>query len=335
MTLLSGALRTLPEDFQVTEILGFAPSGSGEHLWVRLRKTGWNTQDVALVLAKSARLPLRSVGFSGLKDRQAITEQWFSLHLPGKPDPALENLPSGIEILERVRHGRKLNRGTHRANRFEIRVRELAGDDSALESTLLRIQVEGVPNFFGEQRFGIDDNNVKRGLAWLSGEGEAPRKTQTRSFWLSAVRSYLFNLVLQQRVQDATWNRVISGDILQPDGKRGLFYADEDEQSAARVAAGEVHPTAPLPGKSPMALSGEAAVLEQRILQPYQGVIAGLEREAVDAMRRATRLPVQDFSWQRQQDQLVLNMTLPSGAFATAVLGNFLQWRFAPLPNEE
>jgi tRNA pseudouridine13 synthase len=321
-----GKLRVSPQDFQVREMLGFTPGGGGEHLWLHLRKTGWNTMDLALALAKLAGLPVRLVGYSGLKDRQAVTEQWFSLHLPGKADPDLSLLPAGVELLEVVRHHRKLNRGTHRSNAFRIVVRDLDGDIDALPAHFERIRQRGVPNYFGEQRFGRDDNNYRRAVQWLDGQGEAPRKPALRSLWLSAARSRLFNEVLAERERRGVWDQLLEGDVLQPEASRGLFLAADEPNAVARLAAGEVHPTAPLPGAGGMASSAACAALEAEVLAPYQALIDGLAREGVEASRRATRLPVTDFSWQRDGTTLTLSFSLPAGAFATTVLATFLDW---------
>ena len=320
----SGCIRACVEDFQVEEVLGFEPDAGGEHLWLWVEKRGWNTQDVATWLAKTAGLPLRAVGFSGLKDRRALTWQWFSLHLPGKPDPALDELPEGLRILRQHRHARKLNRGTHRRNRFVLNVSQLQGDRDALAVRLEKIRASGVPNYFGLQRFGRESRNVERAVAWLCADGEAPRKQATRSMWLSALRSELFNRVLALRVREDCWDKVLPGDILQPEGSRGLFAADDDEHSAARVASGEVHPTAPLPGAGGLSPSGASLALEQRALAGCADWIAGLAHFGVDAARRATRLPVTDMSWQLQDQSLQLGFSLPAGAFATAVLAEIM-----------
>ena len=321
-----GRLRARPEDFRVEEVLGFEPGQGGEHLWVELEKTGWNTADVALQLARAASLPVRAVGFSGLKDRHAVTRQWFSLHLPGRADPELSALPSGIRVLNRVRHGRKLNRGTHRGNRFSITVRELQGEAGLIRQALEQIRRDGVPNYFGEQRFGRDDNNVRRALEWLRAGGAAPRKPALRSLWLSALRSRLFNEVLAERERRGVWNRVLPGDLLQPDGSRGLFRADDDPAAEHRVASGDVHPTAPLPGRGGLQPEGEAAALEAQVLAPWQDVVAALAAEGVEAARRSTRLPVQDLHWQQQDQTLTMHFLLPAGAFATSVLATFMDW---------
>lgn len=313
-----GLLRARPEDFRVTEIMTVSPEGEGEHLWLEIEKTGWNTEDVALWLAKQAGIHRLAVGYSGLKDRRAVTRQWFSLHLPGKPDPRFDAVP-GLSIRQAVRHRRKLNRGTHRGNRFYILLREFDADADALERVLAAIGREGVPNYFGEQRFGRAGANWSRGAAWLRG-GEAPRKRTLRNFWLSAVRAGLFNAVLAERVRAGFWHRSLPGDLLQPAASRGLFHADDDPDAAERVARGEVHPTAPLPGAGGMASSAACAALEQRILAPHAALVTGLGEQGLAAARRATRLTVEGLQWHREKATLGLEFQLVTGAFATTVL---------------
>ena len=324
-----GVLKARPDDFYVAEQMHVTPEGQGEHLWLEIEKTGWNTEDVAMLLAKQARVHRLSVGYSGLKDKHAVTRQWFSLHLPGKDDPEFD-WPEGLTVLQAGRHRRKLNRGTHRANDFRLRVTAFQGDREALETQLHTIMAEGVPNYFGEQRFGRGAGNLVRGTEWLLG-GEAPRKNALRGMWLSAVRSNLFNQVLAERVRRDCWNRVLAGDILQPEGSRGLFMADDDCDAVERVASGEVHPTAPLPGLPGMASSGPCNKLEQQILAPHAPVIEGLRQIKVEEARRSTRLPVRDLQWvwhtdpeREGEDCLELAFTLPTGAFATTVMAELI-----------
>src|SRR5699024_3980995 len=288
----------------------------------------------AQVLAKAAGLPLRAVGFSGLKDRQAVTERWFSLHLPGMDDPSLRELPEGIAVLEQVRHGRKLNRGTHIANHFVLHARQVQGDAQAAVQRLLQMQQQGVPNYFGEQRFGRARQNVARATAWLlPEEGQRPKEPnrKMRGLWLSAVRSELFNLVLAERVRQGNWNQLLAGDVLQPLASRGLFSADEDTTSAARIAAGEVHPTGPLVGADGMQPTGLCAALENSVLAPQQALIAALAAQTVTAARRGLRLLVAWFAWQQLNDNgWRICMTLPTGAFATTVLAELGEWQTPP-----
>jgi len=327
--LVEGWMRTEPEDFVVREQLSFVPGEGGEHLWLRVQKRLWNTMDVAQWLAKHAKLPLRAVGFSGLKDRRAVTEQWFSLHLPGKADPDFSQLPEGLLILEQVRHSRKLNRGTHIANEFTLQLRQLSGAVEALPQRLAAIAHQGVPNYFGEQRFGRGGQNFPRAQAWLLGTGEAPRKAATRSMWLSAVRSELFNQVLAARVQAGNWNQLIDGDVLQPEGSRGLFLSIDDEHGAERLCNKEVNPTGPLVGTGGLAPVADSAVFEEQILAPHQSLIQALCELKMEAQRRSLRLVVPQLEWQLHEDTLMIVMQLPKGAFATTVLAELGDWQTA------
>lgn len=319
-------LRVAPADFRVDEIMTVEPDGEGEHLWVEIEKTEWNTEDVALWLAQQAGIHRLAVGYGGLKDRRAVARQWFSLHLPGKPDPDFERA-EGLLIHRAVRHRRKLNRGTHRGNAFRLRLREVVADRDHLEAILTAVAGQGVPNYFGEQRFGRDGANWSRGRAWLLG-GDAPRKRTLRNFWLSAVRSGLFNAVLAERVRRGVWHRLLDGDLLQPDGSRGLFAAADDPTAAARVMAGEVHPTAPLPGRPGMASSAACRRLEDDVLAVGEPLIGALAALGLESERRATRLPVTALEWQWSGgDTLELALRLPTGAFATSVLAELLVTR--------
>lgn len=322
----SGVIKAAPEDFRVTEELGFTPNAGGEHLWLNIEKSGWNTEDVAVWLAKAAGIHRLSVGYSGLKDKHAITSQWFSLQLPGKPDPDFD-WPVGLRCLKASRHSRKLNRGTHRSNYFQLRVTDLTVDAELLAARLAAVVEHGVPNYVGAQRMGRGGSNLDNAHAWLGGIGEAPRKRTLRSLWLSAMRSHLFNQVLAERVRLGVWGSLLDGDILQPVGSRGLFYAADEPLADARLAAGEVHPTAPMPGAGGMQASGACAELETRLLAPFAAQIDGLAREDVDGVRRATRLLVSKLQWQLHDNTLELCFRLPTGAFATTVLAELIDQR--------
>ncbi|HHQ14875.1 MAG TPA: tRNA pseudouridine(13) synthase TruD, partial [Chromatiales bacterium] len=182
----TGIMRSRPEDFQVIEQLPFEPSGEGEHLFVQVRKTGQNTRWVAKRLADAAGIDYRATGYAGLKDRRAVAEQWFSLHLPGQNDPVLPEIPD-VEVLQQIRHGNKLRTGALAGNRFKLVLRDCNGDRNAIVERLERISAQGAPNYFGPQRFGRDARN----LELLNVEGRVGR--EARSFGLSALRSALFN----------------------------------------------------------------------------------------------------------------------------------------------
>lgn len=318
----TGQLRAEPEDFVVRERPICEPDGAGEHVWLWVRKRNANTEWVARQLARFAGVTPREVSYAGLKDRRAVTEQAFSVQLPGKADPDWTSARiEGVEILRAARHSRKLKRGALRGNAFEIRIRALTAERVALESRLQAIAARGMPNYFGEQRFGRDGGNLAAALAMLRGEGPRVQKHE-RGLYLSAARSFLFNQVLAARVRDGSWECAVPGDALQLDGRRAWFVAEQiDAETEARVRMLDVHPTGPLWGRGEPAPRADAHALEATCLGEYRDVCAGLERAGLEQDRRALRVRVQDLAWTWEEaDRLVLRFALPSGSYATALL---------------
>jgi tRNA pseudouridine13 synthase len=321
-----GRLRVVPEDFQVSEIPLLEPEGSGEHVWLLVRKRLQNTADVAAVLARCAGVPLRDVSYAGLKDRQAVTEQWFSVHLPGSAAPVWSTLDSpGVSILRAARHGRKLRRGALRGNRFRISVRDLVADPTLLRQRLETITAEGVPNYFGEQRFGRDGSNL-RAAERLFRNPRLRLSRHQRGLALSAARSLLFNGVLSRRVSEGSWNRALPGDVLQLQGSHSYFVAAAvDAELQRRLADHDVHPTGPLHGRGTPPVEGEPLALETAVLAGYPDWLAGLEAAGLKQERRALRLTMDDLEWRQPAvDVLCLEFSLPAGAYATSVLREFL-----------
>lgn len=322
-------LRAEPEDFCVDEIQGFEPSGEGEHVFLHIRKRNQNTAWVAGLLAKAVGLREDAVSYAGLKDRRAVTTQWFSVHIPNRHLPDFSSVwNEDIELLAQTWNARKLKRGAHQGNRFGILLRDVMGDRAALEMRLVHIAQAGVPNYVGPQRFGHDNANLAAGEAVLAGK---PRRhlNNRDSITLSALRSAFFNAVLGQRVATESWNTMLPGDVLMLDG-RGSFFRPEpgDDALPARLAALELHATGPMPGRGEPAVSAEVQDLEQGVLAPAADLLAGLSRFGVDAQRRALRLKVTDLTWAwRDDSSLHLSFALPSGAFATSVLRELVQLR--------
>lgn len=321
-----------PQDFQVDEVLGFELSGSGEHLWVQVRKTGINTADVVRRLANAAGITPRHIGFAGLKDRQGVCRQWLSLHLPGwRADDLAAALqpghvwPDGALAVEQASwNHRKLKRGSHRANAFRIRLYANAAFDAdqqrQLEHRLTLIGEQGVPNYFGAQRFGFDNLGKARQL--FSGQPQRLGRNE-RSLVLSAARSALFNAVLAQRVTDGSWCRYIDGDVLNLAGTGSVFVAEPDDPEVAeRVNSGDVHPTGPLWGRGDRLIRGRARALEDAVLADWQLFCQGLEQAGLEQQRRSLRLPVQALHYRFFPDAtgLELTFTLSTGSYATAVL---------------
>jgi tRNA pseudouridine13 synthase len=313
-------IRLSCEDFQVTELLGFEPQGDGEHDYLWIEKEGQNTVWVAGLLAKFAGIRESDVGFSGLKDRHAVTRQWFSVRRPGGIKPDWNGFGAqGVRILETARHGRKLRRGAHRANRFRIVLRELPGQSPALAAKLALIREQGVPNYFGEQRFGHEARNLRLAEKLFAGR-RLPRNQ--RSIALSAARSYLFNLLLAQRVCDDTWNRLLPGDLANLDGSGSVFAVDAvDDELAARADRLDLHPTGPLWGSDGTQVSGDVASLEQSVIDRHAELARGLESQRVEQSRRALRVRAAELTWHVADERtLSLEFTLGRGSFATALL---------------
>jgi tRNA pseudouridine13 synthase len=318
----SAVLRAVAEDFAVDEILGFPPNGEGEHVFLQIRKRNQNTAWVAEQLAKAVGLRADAVSYAGLKDRRAITTQWFSVHLPGKSLPDLSAFwNEDIQLVTQTLNQRKLKRGAHQGNRFVITLRELEGDRDAVDTRLQRIALRGVPNYFGPQRFGHDNGNLLAGEALLQ---QKPRRrlNHRESLALSAVRSAFFNRVLGERITQKNWNTMVAGDVLALDG-RGSFFRPEagDNALTARLDALELHPTGPLVGAGIAAVSEEVAALEQTVLADGADLCAAVAQFGADSQRRALRLRAADLKWEWLDDSsLRLAFALPSGAFATSVL---------------
>lgn len=317
----TAVLKHTAEDFQVNEVLDIPLSGSGEHLWLWVEKRNLNTEDAARRIARAAGVPAKAISYAGLKDRQALTRQWFSLHLPGKADPDLAAAEGDdLRILQRTRHSRKLQRGAHAANGFVIRLTALDGERAALEARLRQIAEGGVPNYFGVQRFGFDGGNLHEARHWAE-RRTLPEQRNRRSRVLSAARSYLFNQALAARVADGSWNRAQPGDLLAFTDSRSFFPAGEAECADPRLAALDLHPTGPLFGAGALECGG-ATLSSEQALQAREAVLvnwlaeAGLEQE-----RRVLRLPIAGLAWHYPAtDILQLEFVLPSGCFATAVV---------------
>lgn len=319
-----GRLRARDEDFVVAEELGFAPTGSGEHLFLKVRETGCNTDWVAGQLARWGGRPRSDVGYAGLKDRHAVTEQWFSVRFPGgrHPDPAQLSIP-GVQLLEYSLHNRKLKRGVLRGNRFRLRITALEAEAELLEARLRAIARRGVPNAFGPQRFGREQGNLKLARDWFAG-GRVPRRPE-RGFALSAARSLIFNAVLRERIAAGTWERAQAGEPVGLDGSGSWFIALADDLSlAARLDALDVHPTGALWGRGDPPGDGPGRQLEQSVAARFPVFAAGLAAAGLEQQRRALRVRVRDLAWQLDGAVLELAFELPAGAYATAVLRELL-----------
>lgn len=302
----------------MVEELGYEFTGEGEHLMVHIRKTGENTQYVANELAKACGVSSREVSWAGLKDRHAVTEQWLSVHLPGQADPDLSEFVAthpGVEVLALRRHNKKLRPGDLQGNRFELRVTELDAKED-LDARLSQIRDLGVPNYFGEQRFGHDGNNVTQAVRWGAGEIRV-RDKKKRSFYLSAARSHLFNEVLSARLIADMNLAPMTGDLLID--AQGQTQAWQGEMPADWLLSG------PMAGDNALPTQADAQAFEQAILDQYPELLQVLRDNRMRQERRSLLLYPQAMQWSWQEGDLLVAFALPAGAYATTVMRELAQ----------
>ena len=318
--LVSGSLRQSDDDFFVEEIAGFEPDAQGEHDFLTIRKTGTNTAWLARQLGTLAGVPAKDVGFAGLKDRNAVTVQAFSVRRPGGTpiDWSTVDIP-GVEILQITRNSRKLRRGAHTGNRFALWLRNIEGDVEKLDERLATISQHGVPNYFGEQRFGRDFSNIELARSLIAGK---KLRREKRSIAISAARSWIFNDYLSARIGDESWNIIGPGELVGLDGSGSVFEAAEvDADITRRCVELDIHPTGPLWGKT----RKERSPLAQSIGENHVELARGLEKLA-DEGSRSLRLAVRDLQWKVEQSDLHMCFSLTRGSYATSVLREIVRW---------
>jgi tRNA pseudouridine13 synthase len=327
---LAARIRCTPEDFRVEELDSFAASGSGEHLLLKVEKRGMNTAFVAGLLARWAGVRPVAVGHAGLKDRHAVAVQRFSVQLPGRdaPDPAaLEAMAAGagsghrLRVISMERHARKLPRGALAGNRFDLMLRGVEGDRSAIDARLQEIAARGMPNYFGQQRFGHGGGNIAAALAMFGGRRF---RREQRGMLLSAARAEMFNRVLAARVADRNWDTGLDGEVWMLDGSRSLFGPEPHAAALAeRAASFDIHPTGPLWGRGGLPVADRALEFETGALEGEVAarLRAGLEAAGMRQERRALRVRPGDVEWDWvDATNLRLRFALPPGSYATALL---------------
>lgn len=320
----AGRLKAEFADFIVREELGYPLSGEGEFVAVKIRKTNANTLFVGERLAKFAGISERNMSYAGLKDRHAVTEQWFCLHLAGKETPDFSQFEcEGVEVLEVTRHNRKIRVGSLVGNHFELLLRDVSESED-ITQRLSRLQAVGFPNYFTEQRFGRDGHNLTQALRWANGEITV-KDRKKRSFYLSAARSEVFNLVVSQRIADHLTQTVLVGDYVQLAGSNSFFIVNESEvaETQQRLVSGDVLLTAPLIGEKSLELT--ACEQEKAIIERHSTLVALMNKERMTNARRAMLCKPQDFSWQFESEGLRLKFFLESGSYATALVRELIQ----------
>ena len=317
-----GRLKEAPEDFCVEEVPAFPPTGDGGHLWLWVQKRGLETAEVARALARAASVDVREVGYAGLKDRQAVTRQAFTV--PVRRDGPLGPLGlPGVEVLQTALTERKLRTGQLRGNAFRIRLREPPAPDAAA-AVLQQLAQRGLPNYFGPQRFGRAQDNAAKGRALLLGQRLPGRVDRLqRRLYLSAYQSLLFNRALAARLRSGLYGRALLGDVLRRADSGGLFLCEDVAGEQPRVDSLEVSPTGPLFGWKVKPLpTGEVGEAEAQLLAsealPEGALRTG--RGETEGARRAYAVPVQALEVAREGRDVWLAFRLPRGSYATVLL---------------
>ncbi len=324
---IGGTIKALPEHFEVEEDLPYAPCGEGEHLFIRLRRSGWNTADVGRALADALRIKIDAVGWGGRKDRHALTTQTFSVPLAlNRPQSevaaALADLP--FEILDMRRHRNKLKTGHVAGNRFRIVLSQVTPAELAQARTIAGSLLEhGLPNYFGEQRFGAGFRNLER-AAQLTLQARPARGSQA-TFMVSALQGALFNIWLRARIERGDFGRILHGDIAQKTDTGGLFRVDQPDEANQRLRSGAIVYTGPLYGFKMMPAAGIAGEWEDAVLQSVDLDPSAFKPLRAPGSRRPALLRLSGISIRPVAEGLEFTFSLPAGAYATTLMREFIK----------
>lgn len=326
---ISGRLKDSPEDFVVEELPAYAPTGSGEHLYLWIEKRDINTPDAARALASVLGTNPEEAGWAGLKDRRAVTRQWLSFHCTATPRAAELSLEK-VRVLEVSRHVNKLRSGHLRGNRFSLRLADVPeGDEQHAARCLALLNQRGLPNFYGAQRFGHGGKNLNSAYDFIVGTGRPPQKPFLRKLFMSALQAGLFNAWLTARIEQGLFDRVLEGDVLRKEESGGLFVSSEPALDQERYERWEISTTGPMFGSRMKAPAAAALALEDSILERFGVTPAQLARAAKygEGTRRVARVRPDGASVVRTGSDLELTFSLPKGSYATVLVEELTKTR--------
>lgn len=323
--LATGTMKLSPEDFKVDEILGFELTGEGEHLFMLVEKSNLTTEDIVKAIAQQTKYSPKAISYAGLKDRQALTTQWLSLHCPGEDIANVNELSgSGWRILDSTRHLKKLKIGALEGNSFQLILRDIQGIDE-VEKRLLQVKQYGVPNYFGLQRFGFGGQNLLKAQRVLF-ENYKIKDHFLRGMYYSSARSFLFNRILSQRVETQSWNKALSGDVMQLAGTNSVFNLEAvDDLIKQRIEAFDISPAAPLWGRGDERCSGDALANQAIALDGYKKWCVALEQHRLDKAYRSQILRAKNLRWEWQENNVCLEFSLPAGSYATSIVRELIE----------
>ena len=342
----TGTIKRTPDDFLVEEVPLYEASGEGEHVYLLIEKRDVTGSELGRHIRETVGVGSRDIGMAGLKDRRAVTRQWVSLPIScADKIPAIET--DLIKILDQRLHTNKLRSGHLKGNRFHIKVRDTHNDAAladvlraAWEPAIEALRTTGLPNYFGEQRFGNYGDTAVTGMALLLPDAfpktQTPRSHHARRFTLSAVQSAIFNSVLAKRITAGTFTTVLDGDIARLDKSHAIFTVESADIEQIRYEMHDIVMTGPMWGiKMPKAL-GETGKIEEATLAEF-----GLQdrhfikyRKLVPGTRRPLRIVPQDLKVEVSEDSCEFSFFLPAGSYATVLLREFMNsWTYG-IPKE-
>ena len=320
---IGGILRTEPEDFIVQEIPAYEPSGEGEHLILEITKRQVTTQAIANELSRLLGCDLDAIGFAGMKDRQAVTTQRFSVPSIQDASAKLKECSAKIKILGL--HRNKIRKGHLLGNSFRIRIRQAHPDwQKRCQEIEALINAQGFPNFYGPQRFGRDGSNAAIGeKALKTGKLFGPKWRK----WLmiSALQSQLFNEYLCQRIADGLFAAALPGDVFGHLPRGGVFVSNSPSEEQPRLDSFEISPMGPIYGYKMMKAQGQAWLREEMILKKHDIDLDSFRVLKAEGSRRRTRLRPANFHIEIQDGDPVFCVELPSGTYATVFLNEFMK----------
>jgi tRNA pseudouridine13 synthase len=314
----SAKFKTIPEDFVVTENLGFELTGSGENVFLLIEKTELNTHQVCEYLAKFFGRRLRDIGYAGLKDKQSVSRQWFSIQMNITQNIDLTKLGTeNIRLIEHSRHIKKLKIGALKSNHFDILLKDITDVIDTI-GRLEQIKTQGVPNYFGLQRFGFKGNNLNWADRMSAGEDIKNRKI--KGFALSASRSYIFNEVVNERLNQQLFDKALNGDVFILTGSNSYFSQDVDDKIIQRLQENDIQVSAPLFGKGEFETTGQVLELETQVAGRHANWQKMLVDNGLKQERRSILLNPENLTWLVKGNDLLVSFDLPTGCFATSIL---------------
>lgn len=330
---IGGVLRAKLADFFVDEIPAYEPCGQGEHTYFRVEKRGISTMMLMKEIAQKLNISIKNISSAGLKDTHAIARQTLCVHnvLP----EAIESLAlADAQILWVSRHTNKLRTGHLKGNRFTIRIRGVGPTATGIATPILEIlERRGVPNAYGEQRFGNRGNNhligeylLRNDREGLLAHGIRHPSYKMKAFFVSAFQSSLFNQYLVMRMNTNSMDNVLAGDIARKEDTRGLFTVEDAAVDSLRVKAWEISPTGPIYGYKMMQAADQAGKLEASLLAAKGLSLESFRTVKAKGTRRPLRYKPENLTWHQDgDDALVVAFTAPKGSFATLLLSELMK----------